>query len=381
MLSRVEIFSELKNLKKIRECIDKDARVFLNNEKDVYSLVVSVDELCSNIIRHAYLGKDNERIILITSVDESFFFIAIEYFGKGFDQSSYQFIPVDQRQGTTKKGRFGLKLLEHIIKKKKTPLCVGLDPDLTKIPILFHSSHDPIAAFTHTILETVAPFCAAIKPNFAFYEAEGIDGLSALKMALSPKPNDLFIIGDVKRADIANSSSLYAKAFFDYWQHDAVTVHPYMGMDSILPFLSYSEKLTFILCLTSNHGSTDIQEQPLANGKFVYEHIASLAMSWNKNKNVGLVVGATKPNTLAHIQNLTHASLPLLIPGIGSQGSSVASLQHSKFSFSKGLALFNQSRSIIYPEGNFQTITEFQDAVQQKVIRASNELRNVMGWS
>lgn len=161
--------------------------------------------------------------------------------------------------------------LNQYIAEKHSWLCVGLDPDMEKIPSLFLNRADPVLEFMRAVVRATAEWAVAYKPNFAFYEALGLKGLRALEAIMMELPKQAISIADAKRADIGNTSRLYAKAFFETWGFDAVTVPPYMGYDSIEPFLAYKEKLSFVLCLTSNRGAEDFEERRLQSGKRLYE--------------------------------------------------------------------------------------------------------------
>lgn len=237
--------------------------------------------------------------------------------------------------------------LNSLIAAKKSMLCIGLDPDLEKIPPLFLKMSDPVAAFNRAVIEATHQFAVAYKPNFAFYESRGAAGLGELERTLEFIPETCITIADAKRADIGNTSKHYATAFFEIWKFDCVTVPPYMGYDSISPFLSYSDKLTFILCLTSNSGSQDFEEAKLENGQRLYERVLEKAVEWNKSGNVGVVVGATKPEQLAELRKAA-PGLVFLIPGVGAQGGDLRAAVRNGIDANGGSALINLSRAILY---------------------------------
>lgn len=232
------------------------------------------------------------------------------------------------------------------IQEKNSLLCVGLDTAIDKMPEHIRQTDDPLFTFNKAIIDATAEYAAAFKVNTAFYEAYGVDGWLALQRTLDYLPRDVIRIADAKRGDIGNTAQMYAHAIFDTLGADAVTVNAYMGHDSAAPFLANPEKGVFFLCLTSNPGSRDLQY--FTDGKQkLYERMADLVLSWNGNRNCGLVVGATHPDELAGIRGQVK-ELPLLIPGIGAQGGDLeASVTCGTDPDGMG-ALFNSSRAIIY---------------------------------
>lgn len=224
---------------------------------------------------------------------------------------------------------------------------------------------EPLIEFTRSIINATSEFAIAYKPNFAFYEALGLKGLYALDALMHNLPKGVITIADAKRADIGNTSRLYATAFFETWGFDAVTVPPYMGYDSIEPFLSYKEKLTLILCLTSNSGSQDFEEQRLENGKLLYESVLEKALQWNQFENVGLVVGANRNEELRRIRSLA-SELCFLIPGVGAQGGSLEDAVRYGTDANHLSALINIGRAVIYPQGEFASAGAFEKAVAKK---------------
>lgn len=233
------------------------------------------------------------------------------------------------------------------IKKNKSAVCVGLDVDLDKIPEVLKKEADPILAFNKAIIEATKDYVAAYKPNLAFYESYGTDGLRQFEKTLSYIPSDKIIIADAKRGDIGNTSKRYAKAFFETFGCDALTVSPYMGSDSVEPFLEDESKGVFVLALTSNKGSFDLQMVKTEDGRYFYEKVIENISSWNKRKNCGLVVGATHPQMFEGIRKLA-PEMPYLIPGIGAQGGDLENTIKFGFYKEKILALVNSSRGIIY---------------------------------
>jgi len=232
------------------------------------------------------------------------------------------------------------------VNKSGKYICVGLDTDPKKLPEHLYSLKNPVIEFNKKIIETTKDSAAAYKLNLAFYESEGIKGLENLEETLSYIPANILTIADGKRGDIGNTSNLYARSIFEHFNFDAATLNPYMGQDSLEPFLSYSEKFNFILVLTSNPGSADFQKQKLQNGELLYQEVTKKIHSWNKNSNCGIVFGATNLAELELNLNLID-DLPLLIPGVGAQGGSLEDVTRLLFSHGKFSFLINVSRGII----------------------------------
>jgi orotidine-5'-phosphate decarboxylase len=225
-------------------------------------------------------------------------------------------------------------------------ICIGLDTDPKKLPHHLSSVKKPAVEFNKKIIEATKNSAAAYKLNLAFYESEGITGLENLEETLSFIPENILTIADGKRGDIGNTSNLYARSIFEHFKFDAATLNPYMGRDSLEPFLSYSDKFNFILALTSNPGSADIQKLQLKSGEFLYQDVIKKIHSWNKNLNCGIVFGATNLTELK--ENIALISdLPLLIPGVGAQGGSLEDVTSLLFSQKKYSFLINVSRGII----------------------------------
>lgn len=232
--------------------------------------------------------------------------------------------------------------LEASIRRRDSLLCVGLDPEPMRMP----SSYTSVADFNKAIIEATADLVCAYKPNIAFYEALGEEGLYALRQTLASIPADIPVILDAKRNDIATTAAAYAKAAFDYWGVDALTVNPYLGRDSVEPFLAYPDRGVFLLCKTSNPSASDVQDWT-QNGEPLYRHVARLAESWKAGREIGLVIGATYPEAIADIrQESPHTWF--LIPGIGTQGGELRAVLRAGLR-SDGLGLIiNASRSILY---------------------------------
>ncbi|KAA5823374.1 orotidine-5'-phosphate decarboxylase [Algibacter amylolyticus] len=238
------------------------------------------------------------------------------------------------------------------IKKKKSFLCIGLDVDLNKIPKHLLREDDPIFAFNKAIIDATHHLCVAYKPNTAFYEAYGIKGWQALEKTINyinENHPEIFTIADAKRGDIGNTSTMYAKAFFEDLAFDSVTVAPYMGKDSVEPFLAFNDKHTIMLALTSNEGAFDFQTKQI-DGKEVYKHVLETSKSWKNAENLMYVVGATKAEYLADIRNIIPDSF-LLVPGVGAQGGNLQDVCKYGMNDNVGL-LINSSRGIIYASNN-----------------------------
>lgn len=260
------------------------------------------------------------------------------------------------------------------IKKKQSFLCIGLDVDLSKIPKHLLKEDDPIFAFNKAIIDATHDLCVAYKPNTAFYEAYGLKGWKALEKTINYlKENypNIFTIADAKRGDIGNTSTMYAKAFFEDLGFDSVTVAPYMGKDSVEPFLAFEDKHTILLALTSNRGAFDFQTK-LVDDREVYKHVLETSKAWKNSENLMYVVGATKAEYLADIRNIIPDSF-LLVPGVGAQGGNLQEVCRYGMNDSIGL-LINSSRGIIYASNgeNFATVAaekskELQTQMQKEL--------------
>lgn len=234
------------------------------------------------------------------------------------------------------------------IHKKKSFLCIGLDVDLNKIPSHLLQEEDPIFAFNKAIIDATHQFCVAYKPNTAFYEAYGLKGWKALETTinyLNENYPEIYTIADAKRGDIGNTSTMYAKAFLEDLGFDSVTVAPYMGKDSVEPFLAFKDKHTILLALTSNQGAFDFQTKTIDN-KEVYKQVLETSKTWENAENLMYVVGATKAEYFADIRNIIPDSF-LLVPGVGAQGGNLQDVCKYGMNASVGL-LINSSRGIIY---------------------------------
>lgn len=243
-----------------------------------------------------------------------------------------------------------LQAIVEQIKAKKSFLCVGLDTDITKIPKHLLNLEDPIFAFNKAIIEATSDYCVSYKPNIAFYEAHGIQGWQSLKKTMDIVPETHFTIADAKRGDIGNTSAMYAKAFFDKeasgFNFDSVTVAPYMGADSVTPFLTFENKWVILLALTSNAGSADFQQLKLDNEQYLFEKVLQKSQEWGSDEQLMYVVGATKAQALQDIRKIIPNHF-LLVPGVGAQGGSLEEVSKYGMNSNCGL-LVNSSRAIIY---------------------------------
>lgn len=224
-----------------------------------------------------------------------------------------------------------------------TRLCVGLDTELTKLPIHYDQSPEALLAFNKSIIEATKDLVCAYKINFAFYEQYGVDGMHVLRETLKSIPSNVITIADAKRGDIGNTSRAYAISIFEEMNFDSITVNPYMGKDSVEPFLQFDDKIIFLLALTSNEGSSDFQRL-VSNGKPIYQHVIETSQKWNTNSELGYVVGATHPNELKEIRTYSPNSL-MLIPGIGTQGGDATATMEAN---GNSPAIVNVSRGILY---------------------------------
>ena len=270
------------------------------------------------------------------------------------------------------------QLIEQIFTKKSF-LCVGLDTDLNKVPKFLLNEEDSIFSFNKAIIDATAPYCVAYKPNLAFYECYGLKGMEAFEKTityLKEKYPNHFIIADAKRGDIGNTSKMYAQTFFKEYNVDALTIAPYMGEDSVKPFLEYEGKWVILLALTSNKGSHDFQLFEDKDGVRLFERVLSKAQEWDTTENLMFVVGATQGSLFADIRKLAPDSF-LLVPGVGAQGGSLQEV--CKYGMNKDCGLLvNSSRGIIYAssEANFAEIAgEKAKELQQEMEKELDKLK------
>lgn len=254
---------------------------------------------------------------------------------------------------------------------KKTFLCVGLDTDINKIPAHLKNEDDPIFAFNKAIIDATAPYCVAYKPNLAFYECNGLKGMLAFEKTIQyikeNHPNH-FIIADAKRGDIGNTSKMYAQTFFEEYNLDSVTVAPYMGEDSVKPFLEYDGKWVILLALTSNKGSHDFQLTEDKQGERLFEKVLKKSQEWGTTENLMYVVGATQGKMFEDIRRIAPEHF-LLVPGVGAQGGSLQEV--CKYGMTKDCGLLvNSSRGIIYAS----TDTDFAEVAAVKAKELQEEM-------
>ncbi|HTL83164.1 MAG TPA: orotidine-5'-phosphate decarboxylase [Bacteroidia bacterium] len=262
--------------------------------------------------------------------------------------------------------------LASLIKKKKSFLCIGLDTDSKKLPKHLLKHDDPVFEFNKQIIEATHDLCVAYKPNLAFYEADGVKGLQSLEKTMKLFPKDVFTIADAKRGDIGNTSAMYARSFFEHYGFDSVTVAPYMGSDSVKPFLGYKDKWVILLALTSNEGAVDFEMQELKNGKKLFEEVLYQSQQWGNADNMMYVVGATKAEHLSHIRKIIPDHF-LLVPGVGAQGGSLQEV--AKYGMNKECGLLvNASRSILYASGG----EDFAEKAREEAMRLQKEMEGLL---
>ncbi|MCD0472392.1 orotidine-5'-phosphate decarboxylase [Flavobacterium sp. JAS] len=264
--------------------------------------------------------------------------------------------------------------LHEQILLKKSFLCVGLDPDLTKIPQHLLETEDPIFEFNKAIIDATHDLAVGYKPNTAFFEAYGIKGWISLQKTINyinENFPEIFTIADAKRGDIGNTSSMYAKAFFEDLSFDSVTVAPYMGKDSVEPFLAFENKHTIMLALTSNEGAFDFQTL-ITNGKELYKQVLETSKTWKNSHNLMYVVGATKAEYFADIRKIVPDSF-LLVPGIGAQGGSLSEVCKYGMNDKVGL-LVNSARAIIYASKG----TDFAEKAREEALTVQKEMEEII---
>lgn len=274
-----------------------------------------------------------------------------------------------------------IQRLEAACNSRSSLLCVGLDPDPERMPV------KDVFQFNRGIIDSTADLACAYKPNLAFYEAMGMEGLAALKQTIDyirEAAGDTVIIGDAKRGDIGNSAKAYAKAMFQTWGFDAVTVNSYGGHDSIAPFSEYPGRGVFIWCRSSNTGAGDLQDAPISDGnegKLVYQRMAVNAREWNVDGNIGLVMGATYPEELRSVRDLC-PEMAFLVPGIGSQGGDLEAAIRWGADSRGRLAIINSSRQVIYASKG----SDFAEAARREAAKLRDQINGVLdgegkGWS
>ena len=265
------------------------------------------------------------------------------------------------------------QLIEQI-RQKKSFLCIGLDVDLTKIPSHLLETEDPIFEFNKAIIDATHDLAISYKPNTAFYEAYGIKGWHSLQKTIdyiNKNHPEIFTIADAKRGDIGNTSTMYAKAFLEDLNFDSVTVAPYMGKDSVEPFLAFENKHTILLALTSNQGAFDFQTLTV-DGNPVYQHVLETSKNWKNSENLMYVVGATKAEYFTEIRKIVPDSF-LLVPGVGAQGGSLSEVCKFGMNTNVGL-LINSSRGIIYASNG----TDFAEKAREEALKMQQEMQAIL---
>ncbi len=260
------------------------------------------------------------------------------------------------------------------IKIKKSFLCIGLDVDLDKIPTHLLQLEDPIFEFNKAIIDETHDLCVSYKPNTAFYEAYGIKGWVSLQKTINyinEKYPEIFTIADAKRGDIGNTSTMYAKAFFENLNFDSITVAPYMGKDSVEPFLAFPDKHTILLAITSNEGAFDFQTLQ-TNGQELYKTVLETSKTWKNSQNLMYVAGATKAEYFAEIRKIIPDSF-LLVPGIGAQGGNLQEVCKFGLNTTIGL-LINSSRGIIYASNG----TDFPEKARTEALKIQQEMKEIL---
>jgi orotidine-5'-phosphate decarboxylase len=264
-----------------------------------------------------------------------------------------------------------LNLLLAASRRNRSLLCVGLDPDPARIPAALRVAPDPVYAFCAAIVEATADLVCAFKPNIAFFEALGTAGHATLRRVIDAVPGGVPVILDAKRGDMDSTAAAYAKSVFEVLGAGAVTLNPYLGSDALAPFLRYADRGCLLLCKTSNPGSADLQDLPLAGGGPLYLEVARRAqIDWNTNGNVGLVVGATHPDQLRAVRELC-PELPLLVPGVGAQGGDPALAVRAAVDRHGERAIISASRSILYASQG----DDFAEAARREALRLREEIR------
>lgn len=259
------------------------------------------------------------------------------------------------------------------IKSKRSFLCIGLDTDINKIPKHLLKKENPVVEFNRQIIEATHDLCIAYKPNTAFYECNGEQGWRDLKQTFELIPDEIFKIADAKRGDIGNTSGMYAKAFYENMQADAVTVSPYMGSDSVQPFLEFKGKWAIILALTSNPGAIDLQFIPTTfTQKKVYEKVLIRSQRWGTTEDIMYVVGATRADMLKNIRAIVPDHF-LLIPGVGAQGGSLKEVAEHGMNADCGL-IVNSSRSVIYASSG----EDFAEKAREEAMKVQKEMEQLL---
>lgn len=271
-------------------------------------------------------------------------------------------------------------MIDSAIQKLKLSLkngkhiCVGLDTDIKKIPNEFQNHLNPIIDFNREIINATKDYAAAYKLNLGFYEKDGKKGFESLEQTLELFPKNILVIGDAKRGDIGNTSQMYAESLYNHFGFDAITLNPYMGYDSIEPFVSYEKKINFFLALTSNEGAKDFEKLKLQNGDFLFQEVIHKANVWNERKNCGIVFGATKIDELKENIKLFN-DLFVLLPGVGAQGGSIEDVVNVFNANQNYNFLINVSRAIIYADST----KNFAEAARLKLVKYNDIIQKIIG--
>lgn len=262
------------------------------------------------------------------------------------------------------------------IRRKMSYLCIGLDTDLNKIPAHLLKYEDPVFEFNRSIVEATADLCIAYKPNIAFYEAMGPKGWESLKKTMDAVPENIFTIADAKRGDIGNTSRLYARAFFDRkasgFNFDAVTVAPYMGSDSVTPFLNYPGKWVIVLGLTSNEGGLDFQQLELTSGRRLYQEVLIKSREWAGDDRMMYVIGATRADEFEEVRKIIPGHF-LLVPGVGAQGGDLDQISQKGMNNDCGL-IVNASRSILYASSG----KDFAEKAREEALKLQSVMKKYL---
>lgn len=253
-------------------------------------------------------------------------------------------------------------------------IAVGLDTDISKIPLFLHSSEkDPVFEFNKIIIDNTCEHAASYKINFAFYEKDGEAGFETLRKTIEYIPKDKFIIGDAKRGDIGNTSRMYAYSLYSHFDLDSATLHPYMGFDSVEPFLEYRDKISFILALTSNSSSSDFEKLRLDDGEFLFQRVIKKANEWNTAQNCGIVFGATNKDEL-EMNIATFRDMYVLLPGVGAQGGSLEDVTRIFKSNNNNRFLVNVSRSLLYGDHS----ENFGQFAKNEIVSLNNTVQSIL---
>lgn len=263
-----------------------------------------------------------------------------------------------------------IEQLRAVQRQANSLLCIGLDPDVARLPPPTRGAPDPVYAFCAAIIDATSDLVCAFKPNIAFFEVLGTTGPATLRRVISAVPPGIPVILDAKRGDIGSTATAYAQAVFDTLGAHAVTLNPYLGGDSLQPFLDYADRGCFVLCKTSNPGSADLQDLRLADGRPLYLEVARRARDeWNANGNIGLVVGATHPAVTAEVRAMC-PELPLLVPGVGAQGGDLTAAVRAAVDAHGERAVINVSRGILYASSG----DDYADAARREAVRLQDSI-------